>query len=174
MIRLFEIENSVVKPTEHCYMIGWLKDIIKKYPKQEEHLNAFAYIFYMTCPTQENPYFNVNEELREDRIENDINLLFDTEDEVIQKALKKLSGLYETPTLRAYQGVKQMVDNLSVYMGTSKITAGRDGNLSALITAGKSLTGICDTLKNAGKDLEEEQKVKFRGDKNIAYDQLGS
>ena len=50
MIKLFEIENNVVKPTEHCHMIKWLWVIQKKYP--ENALKIYAYIFYMACPSQ--------------------------------------------------------------------------------------------------------------------------
>ena len=135
MIRLFEIENNKPKATEHCHMISWLKAIIEKYPEPEVHVNALAYCFYMTCPSQENPFYNTPDHELEDVVEKEIDINFDTEDDVIQTALEKLEELYTTPTVRAYKGIKQMLDNLSEYMATTKITHGKNGNITSLVQA---------------------------------------
>jgi len=171
MIRLIDIENGVVIPTEHCYTINWLKAVMEKYPEREQHMSAYAYIFYMTCPSKENPHFNVPEDDKEDIILESIDVLFDTEDDVIQTALEEAAKLYETPTLRAYRGVKKMLDNLSDYMGTTKIVHGRDGNISALIQAAKNLPAIRESHKGLEKDLAAEQDQHVRGDKKLGYDQ---
>lgn len=171
MIRLLDIENKKVIPTEHCHKIKWLKVIMDDYKDPEVHTNIYAYLFYMTCPSQENPFFNVPEDDREEQIEDQIEINFDTEDEVIQVALAKMDLLYETPTLRAYQGLKKMIDNLSEYMGTTKIEHGRDGNISALVQAAKNLQGIRESFKGLSRDLDAEQQTKVRGDKRLAYDQ---
>ena len=170
MIRLFEISNNTVIPTEHRHTIKWLKAIIDEYP--DNHLNVLAYIFYMTCPNQENPYFNLPEEIREDNIEEDIEINFDTEDEIIQTALKKAEGLYETPSVRAYKGISKMLDNLSDYMGETKIVHGRDGNISALVQAAKNFQAIRESFKGVAKDLEAEQQAHVRGNQSLGYDQM--
>lgn len=171
MIRLIDIENGVVIPTEHCYTIKWLKAVIDKYPEKDAHMSALAYIFYMTCPSQENPHYNVPEDDKEDIIMESIDILFDTEDDVIIKALEEAEKLYETPTVRAYRGIKKMLDNLSDYMGETKIVHGRDGNISALIQAAKNLPGIRESFKGLEKDLAAEQEQHVRGDKKLSYDQ---
>ncbi|MFW9818130.1 MAG: hypothetical protein ACFFE5_00855, partial [Candidatus Thorarchaeota archaeon] len=67
MIRLFEIDGNNIIPTEHCHSIKWLKAIMENYP--DNYINVYTYLFYMTCPNQENPYFNLPEEIREDAVE---------------------------------------------------------------------------------------------------------
>lgn len=172
MIRLIDIENGVVVPTEHCYVLKWLKAVIDEYPEREDHMSALAYIFYMTCPNQENPHYNVPEDEKEDVILDAIDIRFDTEADVIITALEEAAKLYETPTLRAYRGVKKMLDNLSDYMGETKIVHGRDGNISALIQAAKNLPGIRESFKGLEKDLASEQETHVRGDKKLGYDQM--
>jgi hypothetical protein len=172
MIKLFEIENNVVKVTEHCHVIAPFKAIIKEYPDPDIHINIFAYIFYMSCPSQENPFFNVPEEDKEDFIEDEIEINFSTECDLVQAGLEHAEKLYETPTVRAYLGMKKMIDNLSKYMGETKIEHGRDGNISALVQAAKNFAGIRESFKSVSADLSAEQETHVRGDKTLGYDQI--
>lgn len=171
-IKLFDIENGVVKPTEHCYTINWLQDIMVNYP--DNHLKVYAYIFYMTCPNPEmNPFFNMPEDDKEDIIVESIGLDVSTDDDLIRRAIEKCTILYTTPTLRAYNGIAKMLDNLSYYMETANITAGRDGNINSLIAAAKNFQAIRESFKGVLKDLEAEQsKTSVRGGQNLGYDQL--
>ena len=140
MIKLFEIENNVVKPTEHCHMIKWLWVIQKKYP--ENALKIYAYIFYMACPSE------------------------------ILEALQNAYKMYETPTVRAYNGITTMLDNLTEYMETASVTAGRDGNINSLLRIAKEFDAIRQSYKGVAKDLEAEQQTIVRGGQNLAYDQM--
>jgi hypothetical protein len=169
-IKLFEVENGVVKATEHCYTIKWLHDIMINYP--DNHLKIYAYIFYMTCPNPElNPFFNTPEDEKEDIIVESIDLDVSTDDLLIRTAIGKCTQLYETPTLRAYNGIAKMLDNLSYYMENTTITAGRDGNINSLISAAKNFQAIRESFKGVLKDLEAEQnKTSVRGGQNLAYD----
>lgn len=169
MIRLFEIENDVVKPTEHCRMIKWLRVIQEKYP--ENALKIYAYIFYMACPSQENPYFNHPRDLREEVVIRDLEIEFDLEDDEILEALKNAYKMYETPTVRAYNGITTMLDNLTEYMETTSVTAGRDGNINSLLRIAKEFDSIRQSYKGVAKDLEAEQQTIVRGGQNLAYDQ---
>ena len=57
LIKLFDISNGKVIPTEHCYTLKFLKVIIDKYP--DTYLEVFQYLFYMTCPDPDiNPFFS--------------------------------------------------------------------------------------------------------------------
>lgn len=171
MIKLLDIENKRVKVTPHCHTISWLSEIMKKFPKEEQHIKIYAYIFYLTCPNSENPYFNIPEDELEEVVEADLDIDFDTEDPVIQKALSRAEKLYTTPSLRMYQGVKQMMDHMATYLATTKITHGRDGNISSLTQLMKNLPSIRDSFKSLDKELDEEQKTIARGGKDMAYDQ---
>ena len=65
LVRIFDIENGKVIPSEHCYTLNFLNSIIEAYPK--EHMQVLQYLFYMSCPSPEmNPFFNVPEHEKED------------------------------------------------------------------------------------------------------------
>ena len=130
LVKLFDIQNGKVVPTEHCYTLKSLKGIMDKYP--DNYLSIYQYIFYMTCPDPDmNPFFNLPEHEKEDMIIEEVGLEESTEDGAIQTSnglcVKKL---YETPTYRAYKGIKTMLDRLARYMETTSIEHGRDGNIT--------------------------------------------
>lgn len=170
MIRLFEIENNVVKPTEHCQMIKWLRVIQEKYP--ENALKIYAYIFYMACPSEENPFFNMQRDLREEVVIRDLEIDFDVEEDEILDALQKAYKMYETPTVRAYNGITTMLDNLTEYMETTAVTAGRDGNINSLLRIAKEFDAIRQSYKGVAKDLAAEQESHVRGGQDLGYDQM--
>ena len=53
LIKLFDVQNRTVVPTEHCFTLKALKDVMDEYP--DEYLKIYQYLFYMTCP---NPDMN--------------------------------------------------------------------------------------------------------------------
>ena len=172
-IKLFDVEDSVVRPSEHCYNISWLKIIMDEFPEPEVYSKVYAYIFYMTCPNPEmNPYFNIADHEREELILLDLEVNFSMDNAHVTLAIKNAEKMYETPTLRAYKGISKMLDNLSDYMGNTTIEHGRDGNISALVQAAKNFQAIRESFKGVQKDLEEEQtKSRARGGTDLAYDQ---
>jgi len=171
IVRLFDIQNNVVVPTEHCYTLSTLKKIMDDHP--DDYLKIYQYIFYMTCPNPDiNPFFNISEVDKEEVILKEIEADFSTDDTNISAALKFCSDMYETPTMRAYNGIKQMLDRLANYMATTNITDGRDGNLTALTNTAAKFQQIREAYKGAYKDLQDEQKSQVRGGQGLAYDQL--
>lgn len=105
MVRLFDIQNGKVTATEHCYTLKFLKDIMDEFP--QDHLKIYAYLFYMSCPNPDlNPFFDVPEQDKEEMIMQEVGGDFSSEEEMIQEALHRCKKLYETPTYRAYQGIK--------------------------------------------------------------------
>jgi len=170
MVKIFDIANGVVVPSEHCYTLKDLKAIMENFP--DNHIDVYSYIFYMTCPNPElNPFFDVVEHEREELIMRQLNPTFSAEDEEIIKAIKLCQKLYETPTLRSYMGIKKMLDRLATYMETAPIEAGRDGNITALVNTAAKFEDIRQSFKGAYKDLLEEQQSTVRGGQNLAYDQ---
>lgn len=170
MIRLFDIQNGKVVPTEHCYTLKSLKDIMDEYG--EECTKIYAYIFYMTCPNPDlNPFFDVPEAEKEELILREIDADFSTDDDLVDNAIKVCKKLYETPTYRAYAGIKSMLDRLAKYMETTEIEHGRDGNITALVNAAAKFEAIRQSFKGTLRDLEEEQQSQVRGGQNLAYDQ---
>lgn len=170
MIRLFEIDNKVVKPTEHCHTIKWLKVILDKHPKNA--LKIYAYIFYMTCPSEENPFFNLPFHIREETVLRDLDIDFSLEDDEIIEAIDNAEKMYETPTVRAYNGIKQALDNIAEYMGNTTITDGKDGNIAQIRAMAKDYDSIRQSYKGTAKDLQDEQESRVRGGQNLSYDQM--
>lgn len=169
IIKLFEVQNNIVVPTEHCYTLKALKDIMDEYP--DDYLKIYQYLFYMTCPNPDmNPFFYTPDVDKEHMIMTQIEGEFSTEDDSVFTALKFCERMYETPTSRAYKGIASMLDRLARYMETATITTGRDGNMNSLISAAKNYEAIRQSFKGAYKDLQEEQQSKVRGGQGLAYD----
>ncbi len=170
MIRLFEVKDKGVIPTENCYTIKWLKAIMDEFP--ENYIKVYSYIFYMSCPNQDNPYFHTPHELREDAILSDIEADFSTENTTVIHAVENCQKLFETPTVRAYKSVKVLLENLGEYMENATISAGRDGNITALVSAAKNFDNLRQSFKGVAKDLEDEQESRTRGGQSLGYDQM--
>lgn len=170
IVRLFDVQNGIVIPTEHCYTLKALKDIMDNYP--DDYLKIYLYLFYMTCPNPDmNPFFNTPDIDKESIILREIESEFSIEDPDINTALLFCQKIYETPTSRAYKGMGSMLDRLARYMETTTITAGRDGNINSLVAAAKNFDQIRASFKGVYKDLQEEQSSKVRGGIGMAYDQ---
>jgi len=169
IVKLFDIQNGQVTPTEHCYTLKFLKAIMDKYPKT--YLKIYQYLFYMTCPNPDNnPYFHIIEEDKEEQILAQIEAKFSPEDELIPEAIKRCKQLYETPSSRAYEGIKGALDRIAQYMKTTAITDGKDGNIGQVRAMAKDFDDIRQSYKGTYKDLIDEQQQKIRGDQNLAYD----
>jgi len=170
LIRLFDIENDTVIPTEHCYTLKALKDVMEKFP--DDYLKIYQYLFYMTCPSPDlNPFFHTPEIDKESLILDEIEAEFSTEDDDVYAALKFCEKMYETPTSRAYKGIAAMLDRLGRYMETTPIEHGRDGNINSMVNAAAKFEQIRSSFKGAYKDLQEEQQSSVRGGYGLGYDQ---
>ena len=69
-VKLFDIDPSnknAVIPTNHCYTIIPLKNIIDKYKDDAGRVFAYLYYLYELDPTL-NPYANMAEELKEENM----------------------------------------------------------------------------------------------------------
>lgn len=171
IVRLFDVQNGKVIPSEHCYTINTLKKIIEEYP--EDHIAVFTYLFYMTCPNPDlNPFFNIPEIEKESMILDEIDCEFSLEDDLVVAGLKLCNSLYETPTYRAYKGIASMLDRLAKYMETTPIEHGRDGNINSIVNAAAKFEQIRSSFKGAYSDLIDEQKSSVRGGQGLAYDQM--
>ena len=118
IIKLFEVQNNVVIPTEHCYTLKALKDIMDEYP--DDYLKIYQYLFYMTCPNPDmNPFFYTPDVDKEALIITQIEGEFSTEDNSIFTALRFCERMYETPTSRAYDGMRTALDRIARYLSTT-------------------------------------------------------
>jgi len=170
MIRLFDIQNGKVIPSEHCYTLKFLKDIVEEYP--DENIQILSYLFYMSCPNPDmNPFFDIPEEDKEHLILREVNADFSLDDDKISYALTMCKRLYETPTYRAYHGIKIFLDKMGKSMATEELTFGRDGSSPALLRMAEKYDAVRQSFKGVYKDLMDEQQSSVRGGQNLAYDQ---
>lgn len=170
MVRLFDVQNGKVVPSEHCYTLRFLKNIMEAYPN--DHMSIYAYIFYMTCPNPDlNPFFDVPEQDKEELILKEVDMEVSTDDDLIMDAIIQCKRMYETPTYRAYQGIKIALDNMATFMATEKPTSGRDGSATALLRIAERFDMVRQSFKGVYKDLMDEQQSSVRGGQNLAYDQ---
>lgn len=171
MIKLFEVQNGVVIPTEHSYTLKDLQFIREKYP--DDFLKIYQFCFYMTCYNPDmNPFYNYKEEDREEAIMQQLQPNFTTEDEGIQEALDLCKRLYETPTLRAFLGIKQGMENLAdLLKNTKPIAGGKEANADSLLKIAERYDRVRASYKGTEKDLLEEQQSRVRGGGGLAYDQ---
>jgi len=143
---------------------------MEAYPN--DHMSIYAYIFYMTCPNPDlNPFFDVPEQDKEELILKEVDMEVSTDDDLIMDAIIQCKRMYETPTYRAYQGIKIALDNMATFMATEKPTSGRDGSATALLRIAERFDMVRQSFKGVYKDLMDEQQSSVRGGQNLAYDQ---
>lgn len=173
-VRLFDISNGEVIPSEHCYALKSLKDVMDYYKKDKQYLKVFKYLFYTHCPDGEaNPCFHLHVDEKENFISREVSVDFSFDDEVFLLANEAVKKIYETELSRAYYGIKTAVDNMATVMMNEKPTFGRDGSASALLQIAKNFDDVRQSYKGVYKDLMEEQQTTVRGKQNLAYDQRG-
>lgn len=169
LIALFDMSEGVLVPSIHCYSLNSLKSIIEAYPK--DHIKVFKYIFYKTCSDPKmNPFFNLPDEDKEELILQEVKVDFSIDDPLITKALEVCEKLYDTPTKRAYEGMKILVDRLGDFFKKNALSTGRDGSLTAMVSAGKDYQNLRQSFKGVEKDYMEEIE-QVRGAQFTAYDQ---
>ena len=164
IVKLFDIQNSKVVLTEHCYTLPFLRKIMDEYP--DNYMQVYQYIFYLSCPDPDlNPFFNLPEHEKEDIIIEEIGLEESPEDGKIRYALDMCKKMY-------YVGIKAMLDRLAKYMEVTPIEHGRDGNMNSMINAAAKFENIRQSYKGAFLDMKQEQESSVRGGAGLAYDQL--
>ena len=73
IIKLFDIQNDEIIPSEHCYALEFLKVLMSAYP--ESYMQIYKYLFYMTCPNPDyNPFFHLPEQDKEEIIIEEVGL----------------------------------------------------------------------------------------------------
>lgn len=170
MIRLFDIENGKIMPTEHCYAISWMKEVMEKY--SGEIAKILPYIFYMSFVGKQNPYFNYPIKDRREVVVKDLDIKFSLDDVVIDNAIKGAIDLYSTPTMRAYTVVRRKLEEILVYLDETRITDGKDGNFKDQTGYIEKYAKYYETLEKLEQKLDEEQNdTKVWGGQELAYDQ---
>lgn len=166
---VFEIEGGVVKVNENVLLIPELKAVHDKY---KDPIPALSFLHYKYHP--KGPYCNVPEVDKDDILLMDFPGEYTLEDEEMIKAMEKMASFMVSPTYRYYLDNKELLEKLGRFARTAPITAGRDGNINAMLSqiksTGKTITEFKQLEKTVQQELDEH-KSRVRGDKRKAYDQ---
>jgi len=166
---IFDTDNGHVVINPNCLLIPELKAISESY---NNPIPPLSFLYFRYSP--KGPYCNVPEEDKEEILLEDFPGEYTLEDEVMIRAQEKMALLYTTPTYRYYQDNKVLLEKLGKFGRTAAITAGKDGNINALLSqiksVGKTMGEFAQLEKFAQQEFDEH-KSKVRGGKNKAYDQ---
>ena len=166
---IFDLANGKVVVNENVLLIPELKAVHDEY---KDPIPALSFLHYKYHP--KGAYCNVPEEDKEDIILMDFPGEYTLEDPVMIKAMEKMTSFMVSPTYRYYLDNKELLEKLGKFARTMPITAGRDGNINAMISqiksTGKTITEFKQLEKIAQQEIDEH-KSRVRGEKRKAYDQ---
>jgi hypothetical protein len=166
---IFDIENGRVVLTPVCFLMPELKAITEAYT---DPIPAFSYLNFKFAV--KGPYANTPEADLDEVLLTDYPGEYTLEDDVMIKAVEKLTELYITTTIQYYRDNKGLLEKLGEYARLTPVTSGRDGNISALMAQVKSVGKTITEFKILEKTVLEEladAKGRVRGNKTLAYDQ---
>lgn len=166
---VFDMENGIVVINTNVLLIPELKAVCDSY---SDPIPALSFLRHKYYP--KGPYCNVAEDEKDDILFADFPGEYTLEDEVMIKAMEKMELFTTTPTYRYYKDNKVLIEKLGKFAREAPITAGRDGNINAMLSqiksVGKTITEFKQLEKVVMQELDEH-KSKVRGDKRKAYDQ---
>lgn len=164
--RILEYEDGRVKVTAYAFAIPEIKALIDKYDMQVEPY--LAYVHAMSAP--DSPYTNVPEDEKVEVVVYDVQETmgeFDYEDPLVSEAISKFDRLYTSTTKVYYNGLKKSIERMAKYLENEEIVAGKDGNLAEIIRIQKDGGMTIRNFKDIEKQVDEELKVKMKGNNEM-------
>lgn len=159
LVKIFEVEDNVVKVSEACLLIPELRAIVEKY---DNPIPPLTYLRLLVAP--DSPYANLDEEERQQLASEDAGGDFSLEDEEIDAAIVKLKKIMYTRTQRLHAAAGNNLDKISKYLDEAEIDgSGRDGNLGELYRIQINLPKLMENYNKLTKMAAEEQSAKLRG-----------
>lgn len=135
--------------------------------EKRKEIQDFQYLWALYDP--ESPYSNLDELEKEYEILKDYPKV-KRQDPLFVKAQDKCEKLYMTPLRKLLRGVKSSIERLSLYLETTEIEHGRDGNLNQIVNAQKSLALIVKNYQST-EDAYKQEFSKNRGDYRVGVDE---
>lgn len=167
MNKIITIKDGKVVPDENVLGIPELKTIYDKFP--EERNLIFQYLYHLYEPSS--PYQNLAEDVREERVRKDFQGKYKPNfDKDIIKAKDKMMELTWNPITELLDGLRINIRNISTYLKTAEVDAGRDGNLSQLTSLHKSAKDLIKNYKATEQEFVLETQ-KNRGNSKTALDE---
>lgn len=166
MNKIITIKDGKVVPDENVLGIPVLRTLYDKFEGEDRNL-LFQYLHHLY---QDSPYQNLPENEREDRVAKDFKGNFKPKhDKDILKAKELMQDLTWTPVKDILESLKINIKNISNFLKTVEVEAGRDGNLSQLTSYHKSVKDIIKNYQATEKEFLLES-AKNRGNSVTAID----
>lgn len=167
-MQIITIKDNKVVPDINVLTIPELKVLYDKFDGEDRNL-LFTYLYHLYEPTS--PYQSVPENEREERVRKDFRGNFKPNfDKDILKAKEKLEELTWSPTKDLLEGLKINLKNISMFLKTVEVDAGRDGNLTQLTSLHKSVKDLIKNFKATEQEFMLETQ-KNRGNSKKAIDE---
>jgi len=169
--KLFDLVGGEIKPTEHCYTINSLRNVIDEYGDNAGKVFATIH-YYLSLNPEDNPFAYLPEVGRWDQIIASICPELDLNNPIVEFAIEDARKAYETTLYKVFKSFKNLLDKLSVAIGDVNPNLSKDlGNMGQIKEAVKSYK----ELKAAYNDSFEEYMRSFdtvsgRGGTKTAYD----
>jgi len=176
---LFEIENSIVKPTTHALLTTPYKEIWER--DKDKHkgtaIAELSYIEFMCSYRKSNPFKGFPEDVREQRV---ISSLFEGEyipDELVEKGIKVYKDFRDkaSPTLTYYLASKAAAEKMVAWLNdfdmseTNPRTGAPLFKPREITSALKDTYDVMNTLKSLEEKVQEQifESIKTKGNKEI-------
>lgn len=164
--RLLEYEDGRVKVTAEAYVIPEIKMLIDKYDmKVEPYL---AYVHAMAAPDSQ--YINIPSEEKSDAVIYDLQTTlgeFEFSDPMLANAIEKFRSLYMTKMFALAEELGDEIDRLRMYLKTTPIIDGTDGNLRDRMTLLERIEKIAINYEKVKEKADKELKVATKGDHEL-------
>lgn len=160
MVEIFQLGPAGVELTPTVFLIPELKRITEVYP---DYLQAISFVAFMTDPTVDNPYGNLELDAREQVLQEDFKGSYKPTDKEITAALHKLEELNDTVINKYYRQVRTLVQKLGDWAETVTIDDSREGNMAHVLRTIKEVGVVVKQFQEAEKaKLEEEKRGKAK------------
>jgi len=180
-VEIFEIENSIVKPTKEILLIFPFKEIWERDNSKNKELaiKELSYIYFLVSPKKSNPYSGYSEEIRGVKI---IEGLWKEEtyeiNELVEIGIKKYQEFLEqaSPSMRYFNAVKQGIEQTIKFFQNIDFSEKTDKGIpvykiSEVIPALKSANEVLKSMTDLQERVEQEvyESSKTKSGKEINY-----
>ena len=167
-MKIFDLKDNEIQVSPEVLTIAIFEDIWNsdKNKNKSNAYNDFKYIYHL-CDFN-SPYNNYSEEKRAKAIKEEVLGKKDYEpSEKVLRGCEIYKELKETPIERLFISVKNKIEEISTYLGTSELTDDSVTPVLKIFDSMSKIVGQYKTLEAAVKSEKENTSVKIRGDKKV-------
>lgn len=181
MAHLFIIENNIVKPNPETLLISPFKDLWDRDRTKDKQkaIKEFTFIEFMVSRKKSNPYAGYSEDVRFDKVKQDVFSTSWQPDILIEEAMSKLNEFQKnaSPTYSYYIDSLETAENTRTFLKTVDLRQKNDKTGNPLYKPKDVTSALIDTEKviltlATLKDKVEQElfdTTKTRGMRQINY-----